>query len=153
MPHLRLFSPALSIELKRKLALQLTEAALLGFGYSEDARQRTTVQFVGIEPDDVAIAGELVSDGGSPDYTLEITERHLTDEKKHAAVKELLPVLMSNFGLRKEQRWKVNIKFQGYQLEDFAVGGIFLDDFEKRNAFRLHSSSAIGTGLERKTAV
>lgn len=150
MPYLRLYSPSLSIELKRKLAIELTEAALTGLDYDDEARQRTTIHFVAIEPDDIAVAGELISDGGSPDYTLELTERHLNHDKKHAVVKTLLPVLMRNFGLRKEQRWKVNIKFNSYQPEDFAVGGTFLNELERGYAFRLHSSSAIGNGLERK---
>lgn len=150
MPFLRLYSPSLSIELKRKLAVQLTEAAIRGLEYPEEVQQRTTIHFVAIEPDDVAVAGVLVSDGGTPDYTLEVTERHLTQAKKHAVVKELMPVLMKNFGLRQEQRWKVNIKFSSYALEDFAVGGTFLSELEDKFAFRLHSSSAIGYGLERK---
>ncbi len=150
MPYLRLFSPALSTELKRKLAYQLTDAAIRGLGYTEETRQRTTVHFVPIEADDIAVAGELISDGGSPDYTLEITGRELTKDAKRAAVKELLPVIMQNFGLRKEQRWKVNIKFNSYSLSDFSVGGTFLDELEKKSAFRLHASSAIGMALEEK---
>jgi phenylpyruvate tautomerase PptA (4-oxalocrotonate tautomerase family) len=150
MPFLRLYSPALSIELKRKLAFQLTDAALRGFGYQDEARRRTTIHFVAIEPDDMAVAGELISDVGAPDYTLEVTEHDISDTQRHSIVKELLPVLMQNFGLRKEQRWKINIKFTTFSPSDLSVGGTFLHELESRDSIRLHSSPNIGSSFRPK---
>ena len=139
MPYLRLYSPSLSIELKRKLAFQLTEALLNALGLDDTYRHRTMIHFAPFHPDDIAVGGELISDGGAPDYLLEITERSLSGAQKSAAVNALVPVLMKNFGLRKEQSWKVNIRFESYEPSDFAVGGNFLDDVEPNNPFRLRS--------------
>ncbi|GAC1645909.1 MAG: hypothetical protein NVS9B15_03670 [Acidobacteriaceae bacterium] len=152
MPYLRLCSPALSIELKRKLAFQLTEAVLECFGLDEEVRHRTTIHFDSFEPQDMAVGGELVSDGSAPDYTLEITERELTEKQKRAALKSLLPVLMKNFGLRKEQSWKVNIRFNSYRPSDFAVGGTFLDEVEQNNPFRLRSRAMAMTGTDSRAS-
>jgi phenylpyruvate tautomerase PptA (4-oxalocrotonate tautomerase family) len=152
MPYLRLYSPTLSIELKRKLAFQLTDATLRGFGYQDEARQRTTIHFVAFEPDDIAVAGELVADVGAPDYTLEVTEHDISDAQRRSVVKELLPVLMQNFGLRKEQRCKVNIKFNTFSPSDLAVGGTFLNEVQPRDSIRLHSSPSVGSLFESKTA-
>jgi phenylpyruvate tautomerase PptA (4-oxalocrotonate tautomerase family) len=152
MPFLRLYSPSLSLELKRKLALQLTEATLRGFGYSDEARQRTTIRFIACEPEDMAVGGELVSDAGGPDYTVEVTEHGITDVQRHLVVKELMAVLMQSFGLRKEQWWKINIKFDSFSPSDLAVGGTFLDELEHEDSIRLQSSPSVGSLLESKTA-
>lgn len=139
MPHLRLQSPALSAELKRKLAFQLTDAVIAGLCMDDSCRQRTTIRFDAVNAEDLAVAGELLSEGGAPDYLLEITDLALSDAQKHAAVKAIVPVLMQNFGLRKEQAWKINIRFHCYQASDYAVGGTFLDEVEVGNPFRLRA--------------
>lgn len=132
MPYLHLTSIPLPLETKRALARDLTAATLRALGLPEAHRARTTVQFAPKAPEDIAIGGVLWADGGEPDYFLQLTDYGLTREKEEALVRELLPAMLGALGLGREDAFKVNIKFNHYDPNDFAIGGVFLPELQAR---------------------
>ena len=87
MPYLRLSSLPLGESTKRHLADELT-ATVLDILPDENP-ERTSVHFTPFQPDDFAIAGRLVSDGGIADTHLEISAPGV-DEKSWFALRNRL---------------------------------------------------------------
>ena len=146
MPYLRLFCPELTVKQKKLIAKELTNAATRSFKLTKDYRNRCTVQFVQFELEDVALDGKLVSDGGEPDYLLEVSYRKLSEAPKRAFVREATSSLAKLLNL-KRRSWlarllritdpplfRISILFREHSDDDFAVGGRFLSELDPREA-------------------
>jgi len=131
MPYLRLTLPETTVDKKREIAAELTSAVTRALVLPDEARDWTTVQFLPYSAEDFAVGGKLAADGGAIDYHLEISDRSLTQPMRERIVAEVTPLLVRLLGLKDDERFKVNILFHSYSLDDLAIGGYFLRDIER----------------------
>jgi phenylpyruvate tautomerase PptA (4-oxalocrotonate tautomerase family) len=145
MPYLRLYCPELPVRQKKLIAKELTNATMRSFKVVKDYRNRCMVQFLPFEMDDVAIDGKLLSEGGEPDYHLEVSYRRITDEQKQAFAQEATAALAKLLNL-KQQSWlarllritdpplfRISIVFNEHDDGDFAIGGRLLSNAQYRD--------------------
>jgi phenylpyruvate tautomerase PptA (4-oxalocrotonate tautomerase family) len=146
MPYLRLYCPELPMKQKKLIAKELTNATLRSFKVTKDYRNNCMLQFVPIQPEDVAVNGKLLSDNGEPDYHLEVSHRALTEGQKQAFAQEVTALLAKLLNL-KQQSWlarllritdpplfRISILFREHSDENFAVGGRLLSEWAPREA-------------------
>ncbi len=146
MPYLRLYCPELPVKQKKIIAKELTAAAVRFFNPSKDVKNRCIVQFVPFNPEDVAMNGKLISEGGDPDYYLDVVGQRFSDEKKQAFARAVNPMLVRVLNL-KSRSWlarllrvtdpplfRINILFTEYSPNNFAVGGRLLSEIEGRDS-------------------
>lgn len=69
MPGLRFYSPELSVEQKRIMAKELTEAVVSSLKLLEQGRNWTIVQFMPFKLENFAIGGRLMVDTQDPFYS------------------------------------------------------------------------------------
>jgi phenylpyruvate tautomerase PptA (4-oxalocrotonate tautomerase family) len=127
MTYLRLFSPELSAQQKRIMARGLTDGVIRALHLPDQARAGITIHFMPYRLDEIAVAGELLSDAAQADHFVEISDRGLTEEKRAALNRELTPLLARLLGLELAQLCKVHLVFRNYEPHDVAVGGRFFD--------------------------
>lgn len=132
MPYIRLASLPLSDETKRRLADELT-ATVLDI-LPDQKPEWTTVHFTAYAPDDMAVAGRLVSDGAPPDMHIEISAPDAVDEKAWIALRNrLTDVLVEELGISETAaRWHVNVKLNRFDPHSFAIGGDAADELAVR---------------------
>jgi phenylpyruvate tautomerase PptA (4-oxalocrotonate tautomerase family) len=128
MPYLRLSSLPLDARTKRHLADELTSTVLdiLPDGNPE----WTSVHFTPFKPDEFAIAGRLVSDGGIADTHLEISAPGVDEKRWFALRNRLTDVLVEALGIPDSERWHVNVKLNQYDPHTYAVAGNATDELE-----------------------
>jgi phenylpyruvate tautomerase PptA (4-oxalocrotonate tautomerase family) len=128
MPYLRLSSLPLDIRTKRHLADELTSTVLdiLPDGNPE----WTSIHFTPFEPDEFAIAGRLVADGGIADTHLEISAPGVSEKRWFALRNRLTDVLVEALGIPDSERWHVNVKLNQYDPHSYAVAGNAADELE-----------------------
>jgi phenylpyruvate tautomerase PptA (4-oxalocrotonate tautomerase family) len=132
MPYLRFYTPELTVEQKRDIARDITEAMLRALRLPLEARDWTIVHFFPFSPENYAVGGVLSSDSGVVDYHLEVSDRSLTQPMRERIVAEVTPTLVRLLGLKDDDRFKINIIFRSYSLDDLAIGGFFLRDIERQ---------------------
>jgi phenylpyruvate tautomerase PptA (4-oxalocrotonate tautomerase family) len=129
MPYLRLSSLPLDEQTKRHLADELTATVL---DVLADAKpERTSVHFTPFVPEDFAIAGRLVADGGIADTHLELSAPECDERSWFALRNRLTDVLVEALGIPDSDRWHVNVKLNRYDLHTFAVAGNAADDIDE----------------------
>jgi phenylpyruvate tautomerase PptA (4-oxalocrotonate tautomerase family) len=148
MPYLRLSSLPLDAQTKRHLADELTATVLdiLPDGNPE----WTSVHFTPFQPDEFAIAGRLVSDGGIADTHLEISAPGVDEKRWFALRNRLTDVVVEALCIPDSERWHVNVKLNGYDPHTYAVAGNAADelDFGDGTAGRVPPNDVfIGEGL------
>src|ERR1700681_1906002 len=128
MPYLRLSSLPLDDRTKRHLADELTSTVLdiLPDGNPE----WTSVHFTPFQPDEFAIAGRLVADGGIADTHLEISAPGVDEKRWFALRNRLTDVLVEALGIPDNERWHVNVKLNQYDPHTYAVAGNAADELE-----------------------
>ncbi|HZO92370.1 MAG TPA: hypothetical protein VFB22_01255 [Candidatus Baltobacteraceae bacterium] len=130
MPYLRLSSLPLDDETKRHLADELT-ATVLDI-LPDQKPEWTSVHFTPFLPEDFAVAGRLVADGGIADTHLELSAPGVgVDEKRWFALRNrLTDVLVEALGIPASERWHVNVKLNAYDPHTFAVAGNAADEID-----------------------
>lgn len=128
MPYLRLASLPLTEATKRQLADELT-ATVLDILPAEKP-EWTSVHFTPFEPDDFAIAGRLVADGGIADTHLEISAPGVDEKSWFALRNRLTDVLVDALMIPDNERWHVNVKLNTYDPHSFALAGNAADEVE-----------------------
>lgn len=131
MPHLKLTAPPLSVEQKRRIARELTEATGRALDLPGHELAWTTVRFAPLALEDLAVGGTLACDTLDPAYELEFAEPGLSREQKILVVRTLTPLLARLFGIGPEKFHKIAIRFTTYELADQAVGGRFVSERER----------------------
>jgi phenylpyruvate tautomerase PptA (4-oxalocrotonate tautomerase family) len=131
MPYIRLYSPELTLEVKRDLSRTLTESALQALQFPDEARHRTFIHFIPYSLEDMAIAGTMLVDSLDPEYLLEVHERNLDPGKKEALVSRLTAAFSEVMQLAPEQAFKIHILIQEYSSADVAIGGQFISELDK----------------------
>ncbi|HEX5437722.1 MAG TPA: hypothetical protein VFW98_11220 [Gemmatimonadaceae bacterium] len=126
MPYLCLYSAELPLERKRELAAKLTDELVATLPHPEVHRARTTIHFVATDASNVAVGGRLASDGGATDLRVDISDRHLTLERRVLLAHDLTKLLAEYFRLPDEERRCIKILFREYGEDDLAVGGHLL---------------------------
>jgi|GEM_PF-2436256 len=131
MPYLRLSSLPLDDETKRHLADELT-ATVLDI-LPDQKPEWTSVHFTPFLPEDFAVAGRLVADGGIADTHLELSAPGVgVDEKRWFALRNrLTDVLVEALGIPASERWHVNVKLNAYDPHTFAVAGNAADEIDE----------------------
>jgi phenylpyruvate tautomerase PptA (4-oxalocrotonate tautomerase family) len=129
MPYLRLSSLPLGESTKRHLADELT-ATVLDI-LPDEKPEWTSVHFTPFQPDDFAIAGRLVSDGGIADTHLEISAPGVDEKSWFALRNRLTDVLVEALAIPDHDRWHVNVKLNRYDPHSFAVAGNAADEIEQ----------------------
>ncbi len=104
----------LTLEQKKIIAKEVTEAILQALHLPEEARNWTTIQFNAFNLEDMVIGGELLSEHNdkAADYHILIRERNLDERKKKALVDKLTPLFARIFNLNEENEEhlsKINI--------------------------------------------
>lgn len=134
LPYLRLYMPQLSVEKKRVLAREITEALTEALHLPMPIGEWCTIHFIPLRSEDIAVGGQLACDGAEPSYLIEITDREFTAETKESVVEELRPIFMRHLGLRRDQVFDLNFRFYVCEAKDFAIGGRFLSEYHERQA-------------------
>ncbi len=129
MPYLRLSSLPLGESTKRHLADELTATVLDVL--PDEKPEWTSVHFTPFEPDDFAIAGRLVADGGIADTHLEISAPGVDEKSWFALRNRLTDVLADALAIPDHERWHVNVKLNVYDPHSFAVAGNAADELER----------------------
>ncbi len=129
MPYLRLSSLPLEESAKRHLADELT-ATVLDI-LPDEKPEWTSVHFTPFQPDDFAIAGRLVSDGGIADTHLEISAPGVDEKSWFALRNRLTDVLVEALAIPDHDRWHVNVKLNRYDPHSFAMAGNAADELEQ----------------------
>lgn len=132
MPYLRVTSPPLDAEQRRRLAVDLTDLVVRlltpppgrGRPTAEDMRSRTTVHFTPYEPDAFAIGGKMMVDTGGRDVTVEFSDWGLSLRRQQVIARAITDLLARLLDV--EDLSAVNVRFHRYQPRDFAVGGVLL---------------------------
>jgi phenylpyruvate tautomerase PptA (4-oxalocrotonate tautomerase family) len=132
MPYLRLTSPPVDAEHRRRLAVELTDLVVRlltpppgrGRPTAEDMPARTTVHFTPYDPDGLAIGGTMMADSGGRDVTVEFSDWGLSLRRQKVIARELTDVLARLLDV--EDTDAVNVRFHRYRPRDFAVGGVLL---------------------------
>jgi phenylpyruvate tautomerase PptA (4-oxalocrotonate tautomerase family) len=91
-------------------------------------REWTTVHFMPYQPDDFATGGQLISDGQTTDYFVEVTAPDFPPEQIKAVVAALTPLMADTLGLSARETYKINIKCNSYDPANMAIGGRFLSN-------------------------
>jgi phenylpyruvate tautomerase PptA (4-oxalocrotonate tautomerase family) len=128
MPYLRLSSLPLDVQTKRHLADELT-ATMLDI-LPDGNPEWTSVHFTPFRPDEFAIAGRLVADGGIADTHLEISAPEVSEKRWFALRNRLTDVLVEALGIPDSERWHVNVKLNQYDPHTYAVAGNPADELE-----------------------
>jgi phenylpyruvate tautomerase PptA (4-oxalocrotonate tautomerase family) len=126
MPYLRLSSLPLDDATKRHLADELT-ATVLDI-LPEAKPEWTSVHFTPFAPEDFAIAGRLVSDGGIADTHLEISAPEVDERRWFALRNRLTDVVVEALGIPDGERWHVNVKLNRYDPHTFSIAGNAADE-------------------------
>lgn len=134
IPYIRLFIPDLALEKKRSLVSELTNALMDALHLPANTADWCTIHIVPLSNENVAVGGRLVIDGAEPSYLVEITDRQFSADARLAVVEELKPILMRYLGLRRDQSFDLNFKFNVCEAKDFAIGGQFLNEYHERQA-------------------
>lgn len=137
LPYLRLFIPDLTLEKKRTLVSEITEALIEALHLPPIVGEWCTIHLVPLKSDCIAIGGKLVADGAEPSYLVEVTDRELNQDARQAIVDALKPLLSRHLGLRPDQSFDLNFKFSVCEAKDFAIGGQFLSEYHERQAMAL----------------
>jgi phenylpyruvate tautomerase PptA (4-oxalocrotonate tautomerase family) len=126
MPYLRLSSLPLDDTTKRHLADELT-ATVLDI-LPEAKPEWTSVHFTPFAPEDFAIAGRLVSEGGIADTHLDISAPEVDERRWFALRNRLTDVLIEALGIPDGERWHVNVKLNRYDPHTFSMAGNAADE-------------------------
>jgi phenylpyruvate tautomerase PptA (4-oxalocrotonate tautomerase family) len=145
MPYLRLHCPELPAKQKKRIAKELTAVTMRVFRLPGDFPNRCTLQFMPFRLEDLAVGGKLLSEGGDPDYYLEVSHSNLKDEQKRVFVAEVTPLLARLLNLE-SRSWlarllritdpplfRISILFNQYDDGSLAVGGRFNSEGEGRD--------------------
>jgi|HubBroStandDraft_6_1064221.scaffolds.fasta_scaffold409143_2 phenylpyruvate tautomerase PptA (4-oxalocrotonate tautomerase family) len=127
MPYLRIYTPELSVDLKRRIASELTEHIVSSLDLPEEYSHHTTIHFISFKPEDMAVAGKLVADGEQPHYQVEIYDRYLMPAKKETMAREVTALMGRLLELSKDQLPNIYVAFREYAGTELAIGGIFLN--------------------------
>jgi phenylpyruvate tautomerase PptA (4-oxalocrotonate tautomerase family) len=147
MPYLRLSSLPLDDATKRHLADELT-ATVLDI-LPEAKPEWTSVHFTPFAPEDFAIAGRLVSDGGIADTHLDISAPEVDERRWFALRNRLTDVLIESLGIPDGERWHVNVKLNRYDPHTFSMAGNAADELPAAAG----RSEPAGRGAVRGAAV
>jgi phenylpyruvate tautomerase PptA (4-oxalocrotonate tautomerase family) len=131
MPYLRLYSPELSLDQKRRIARELTEAMMKILHQKEDERYWCTLQFVPYRLEDFAVGGRLAYDSMQADYYLEYGDHHLTQERREKIAQGLTPLLAELLDLKPTETHRIQIQFKPFDTRDLTIGGTALSRFLK----------------------
>lgn len=127
MPYLRLISPELPLEQKRNIAHELTRHVLEALRLTEVDRDNVSVSFHSYHLSNLAIGGQLLADGGLPEYTLEVAAPGLAREDKERLVSNLTEHLRDLLYLDEDQLYRITIAFVDLDRANIARGGHFMD--------------------------
>jgi phenylpyruvate tautomerase PptA (4-oxalocrotonate tautomerase family) len=132
VPYLRLQSLELGRELKRTLAIELTQTMVETRHLRGAERDLCTVHFAAFAPEDLAIGGKLVANGRAGDFQLEYRDHDLSRHDKEKLARRLTETVARVLELSGRDLARVNVLFQDYQRHDLAIGGTLLRDRWKR---------------------
>ncbi|MEZ0364461.1 4-oxalocrotonate tautomerase family protein [Mycobacterium sp. pUA109] len=133
MPYLRLTSPPIDAEHRRRLAVELTDLVVRlltpppgrGRPTADDMRARTTVHFTPYDPDGLAVGRTMLADTGGRDVTVEFSDWGLSLRRQQVIAREITNLLARLLDLGDDLD-AVNVRFHRYRPRDFAVGGVLL---------------------------
>jgi len=132
MPLLRFHSTELSLDQRRMVARELTDAMARARRLEGPERDWCTVHFMPFAPDEVAIGGTLIADGKVPEFWLELSDHGLGRRDKRRLVKALTGAVVRAFDLPPEERYRISIVFRDYDAGDLAIGGTFVNEMWKQ---------------------
>ncbi len=135
MPILRLYSPELPLNQKRRIARELTDMLVHVLDLSEYQRHYCMIYFISMGLEEIAVGGKLLCDTRGYEYYLDIYERDLTLSKKQLLLEECTSLLRHLLNLSSENLSKIHILFHEYKSEDFAIGEKFLNQVEEDSCF------------------
>jgi len=88
----------------------------------------TSVHFTPFAPEDFAIAGRLVCDGGIADTHLDISATEVDERSWFALRNRLTDVLVEALGIPPSERWHVNVKLNRYDPHTYSMAGNAADE-------------------------
>ncbi len=140
MLFVRLYSPKLSLAKRRHIVREITAVNLHALKLAPKAKDYCTVQFVFFKLDEMVIGGRSLSENRKSrgvNYTIELRERNLGKKKRRALVLETTTTIAKIFEVKSNRLSSINILIPEYNPStDFAVGGKFAGQLEKKTAFK-----------------
>lgn len=128
MPYLLIAGPECSLEQRKIMASELTEAILNALQLPEESRNWITVHFFPILSEQLAIGGNLLSSMEETAYYCQFLDINLNTQKKEALTLHLFPLLMELLGVPAAQAHRIKLLFQDCPADNVVIGGRFLQD-------------------------
>jgi len=130
MPYLLVTGPEFSLEQRKIMAAELTDAVITALQLPKNKRDWITVHFTTYPPDHVSVGGRLLSEIEERSYYCQFLDVDLTLEKKEILNAAIFPLLMELLGLDAAQAKKIRMLFQSCSREDVVIGGRFLSELQ-----------------------
>ncbi len=124
MPYLRLETPAFSLEQKKIMAAELTDAVMACLNFPHNWRERIIIHFTPYQADDLAVGGRLASETEEPIYRLGFFDAGLSAAKRKKLTNALMPVFLELLGLGNGLSKQVQLLFFETQPEEWSTEGL-----------------------------
>lgn len=122
-PYLRIFAPEFSLEQRKIMAAELTEAIAQALQLEQEQREEIRIHFCLCHWDNIAVGGRLLSETEEHYYHLEFCGRALNQERKSALGRLLLPLMQELLNVPAAEGERISLIFNDVPPEDLVMGG------------------------------
>jgi phenylpyruvate tautomerase PptA (4-oxalocrotonate tautomerase family) len=120
-PYLRIYAPEFSLEQRKIMASELTDAIAAALHLNENRRNGVQVHFCSCRSDSLAIGGRLLSETEESYYLLEFHDFALNQERK-ALGRHLMPLLLELLSIPPAEQCRVSLIFHEVPPGDLIIG-------------------------------
>lgn len=121
-PYLRIYAPECSLEQRKIMAAELTDAIATTLQLNEAHRQSIQIHFSSCHLDSVAVGGRLLSETQEPYYHLEFCDLGLSQSRKAELGRALMPLMLELLNLPPAEQHRVSLVFHEIPAGDRMIG-------------------------------
>jgi phenylpyruvate tautomerase PptA (4-oxalocrotonate tautomerase family) len=121
-PYLRIYAPKCSLEQRKIMAAELTEAIAVSLQLDNRQRQSIQIHFNHCHLDAVAVGGRLLSETQEPYYHLEFCDIGLNQVKKAELARCLMPLMLELLNWPPAEQHRVSLVYHEIPVADRLIG-------------------------------
>jgi len=121
-PHLRIYAPEFSLEQRKIMAQELTQAIADALQLDEVRQASILIHFCVCRLDCTAVGGRLLSETEEPYYHLEFCGHALSQERKAALGRRLMPLMQELLNVPPSEAQRISLIFNEVPPGDWLMG-------------------------------
>lgn len=121
-PYLRIYAPEFSLEQRKIMAAELTDAIAVALNLDMSRRSTIRIHFCLCRLDSLAIGGRLLSETEECYYHLEFYDQALSQERKAALGRYLMPLMLELLCIPVTEACRVSLIFNEIPAGDLIIG-------------------------------